>query len=322
MLEHLPYPKIPSVDRRDAATVGGTWVATEKIHGAQLVIGYDGHRFSVGKRKAWLSDDEPFFGWQLLRARLETAARAALSAGAVAVRVYGELYGGAYPHPDVPPVPGMSPVQTGIWYSPEFRFALFDVLRQDRPDAPGRFLIYRDVAAIADRAGLDVVPLLGRGPRASLDALPTRFPSRVPRRLGLPELPDNLAEGLVLRPDERLTPQRRPIVKLKIREFDEQRFDESRTWDERARLDVAALREWADALINAPRLASARSKVGTERPDELLDEVVLDVLVDLAAAFPVATAALTPDEEADLQAYVRELARRDQDRTVHDLRGR
>jgi hypothetical protein len=34
----------------------------------------------------------------------------------------------------------------------------------------------------------------------------------------------------------------RPIVKLKIREFDEQRFDESRTWDERTRLDLADLR--------------------------------------------------------------------------------
>lgn len=305
----MPYPKIPSVDRPDAATVGGTWVATEKIHGAQLVIGFDGRRFSVGKRKAWLRDDEPFFGWQLLRARLETAARAALSGDSVAVRVYGELYGGAYPHPDVPPAPGMSAVQTGVWYSPELRFALFDVLRQDRPNAAARFLIYRDVAAIADRAGLDVVPLLGRGPRASLDALPTRFPSRVPRRLGLPELPDNVAEGLVLRPDERLTPQRRPIVKLKIREFDERRFDESRTWDEHARLDLADLREWADALVNDPRLGSARSKVGADRPEELLDEVVLDVLVDLAEAFPTAMSTLSAGQEAELQAYVRDLAR-------------
>jgi Rnl2 family RNA ligase len=309
VLEHVPYPKIPSVDRRDGAAVGGTWVATEKIHGAQLVIAYDGRRFSVGKRKAWLRDDEPFFGWQLLRARLETAARTALSAGSVAVRVYGELYGGAYPHPDVPPVPGMSPVQTGVWYSQEIRFALFDVLRHDRPNAAGRFLIYRDVAAIADRAGLDVVPLLARGPRSSLDALPTRFPSRVARRLGLPELPGNLAEGLVLRPDERLVPEQRPIVKLKIREFDEQRFDESRTWDERTRLDFADLRGWADVLVNDPRLAGARSKVGADRPDELLDEVVLDVMVDLSEAFPAATAALTDGQEAELQAYVRELAR-------------
>lgn len=309
MIEHVPYPKIPAGARPDGPAVGGPWVATEKIHGAQLVVAYDGHRCAVGKRKAWLHDDEPFFGWQLLRARLEAAARAARSPGGGRVWVYGELYGGGYPHPDVPVVPGMSPVQTGVWYSPEFRFALFDVLREDRPDTPARYLIYRDVAAVADRAGLDVVPLLGRGPRTSLDALPVRFPSRVSRGLGLPDLPGNLAEGLVLRPDERLTPQRRPIVKLKISEFDEQRFDESRPWDAHAPLGLAALREWADALVNDPRLASARSKVGPGRPEELLDEVVLDVLTDLSEAYPAATAALTGDEEAQLYAYVRELTR-------------
>jgi Rnl2 family RNA ligase len=309
VLEHVPYPKIPSVDRPDGPSIGGPWVATEKLHGAQLVVAHDGERFAVGKRKAWLDGGEAFFGWQLLRSRLEQAARAALSPGAVAVRLYGELYGGGYPHTDVPPAPGMSPVQTGIWYSPEVRFALFDVLRHDRPDAPGRYLVYRDLHAIADRAGLDVVPLLGRGPRATLDGLPTRFPTRVPQRLGLPELPGNLAEGLVLRPDERLTPQRRPIVKRKIAEFDERRFGESQPWDERARLDPAELREWADALVNDPRLASARSKVGADRPEELLDEVVLDVMVDLSEAFPAATAALTGDQEADLHAHIRELGR-------------
>ncbi|MGC5010179.1 RNA ligase family protein [Streptosporangium sp. DT93] len=310
-MRHLAYPKIPAVEQPGRTAAGGPWVATEKIHGAQMVIACDGRTVSVGKRKAWLRDDEPFFGWQLLRGGFERAARAALAGGGAAVRVYGELYGGHYPHPGVPPVPGAIPVQTGIWYSPEIRFALFDVLRHEDagdPDDPGVFLTYADVASVAGEAGLDVVPLLARGTRSDLDALPVRFPSRVPRALGLPALADNVAEGIVLRPDAPSAPGRRPIVKLKIEEFDERRFGRSRPWDPYAALDLGELIRIARAMVNEPRLASARSKVGPQVSGELLDEVVLDVMVDLSMAFPAAVAALGDEEEAGLQAAVREAA--------------
>ncbi|GGL57255.1 RNA ligase family protein [Planomonospora parontospora] len=317
-MRHLAYPKIPVVERSGTAAGGGQWVATEKVHGAQMVIACDGRDVSVGKRKAWLRDDEPFFGWQLLRAAFEKAAQAALSRGGTAVHVYGELYGGGYPHPEVPPAPGATPVQTGVWYSPEIRFALFDVLRQEAPDDSGVFLPYSDVAQIAADAGLDAVPLLARGGRTDLDALPVlarggrtdldalpvRFPTRVPQSLGLPALAGNLAEGLVLRPDAPLTPARRPVLKRKIEEFDEQRFDQSRPWDPQTFLTFEELSEIACAMVNGPRFAGARSKVGPSPLDALLDEVVLDVMVDLSLAFPAATAALG-ETEARLQEVVR-----------------
>ncbi|MEU6410563.1 RNA ligase family protein [Microbispora sp. NPDC046933] len=308
-MRHVAYPKIPAADAPGTTVTGGPWVATEKIHGAQMVIAYDGDDLRVGKRKAWLRGDEPFFGWQLLRDALGRAARAALTrGGAAAVRVYGELYGGHYPHPDVPPAPGLAPVQTGIWYSPDVRFALFDVLCHQDPDDSGIFLPYADVAAIAAEAGADVVPLLGRGSRADLDLLPRRFPTRVPRALGLPGLPGNVAEGMVLRPDVPLAPERRPAVKVKIEEFDERRFDQSRPWDPYVMLAQEDLRQIARSLVNGPRLASARSKTGISSRRELLDEVVLDVMVDLTEAFPATMAALDADAESDLQACIREAA--------------
>jgi Rnl2 family RNA ligase len=297
-MHHLAYPKIPTVSAGAAA--GGAWIATEKIHGAQLVLGFDGREVSIGKRKAWLADDEPFFGWQLLRDRLHRTAEAALARGGTTVRVYGELYGGRYPHPRVPPTPGASPVQTGVWYSPDIRFAVFDVLRDDTA-----YLPYADLRAIAGESGVDVVPLLGRGPRQVLDALPVRFPTQLPAALGLPDVSDNLAEGLVLRPDPPAGTTERPILKRKIEEFDEKRFNDSRPWAPWQRIPIADLRDLAHALVNPPRLASARSKVG---PTDFLDEVLLDVMVDLSEAFPVAIAALTPAEEADLHAYIRALA--------------
>jgi Rnl2 family RNA ligase len=303
-VEHLSYPRITTA----GTAVGGDWVATEKIHGGQLVLGFDGRALHVGKRKAWLRPDEAFFGWQLLRPRFAVAAEAALDRGGAAVRIYGELYGGAYPHPDVPPAPGMAPVQTGVWYSPTVRYALFDVLRHAEPGDPGLFLPYAEVAGIAAAAGLDVVPLLARGTRTSLDSVPVRFPTRVPHLLGLPELPGNVAEGLVLRPDSPMAPADRPVRKLKIDEFDERRFGASRKWDPWLHLSPAELRGIATTMVNGPRLASARSKVGPGAGDELLDEVALDVMIDLAEAFPAAMGALDVEEETALQGHIRKTA--------------
>lgn len=303
-VEHMTYPRITT----GGATVGGDWVATEKIHGGQLVLGYDGGALHVGKRKAWLRPDEAFFGWQLLRDRFQLAVEAALDRGGAAVRIFGELYGGAYPHPDVPAAPGMAPVQTGVWYSPTVRYALFDVLRHAEPGDDGRFLPYAEVAAVATAAGLDAVPLLARGTRTSLDAVPVRFPTRVPHLLGLPELDGNLAEGVVLRPDALMAPADRPVRKLKIAEFDERRFSASRRWDPWLHLSPAELREIAATMVNGPRLASARSKVGPDAGADLLDEVTLDVMIDLAEAFPAAMGALDAADEAALQGHIRTLA--------------
>ncbi|HTJ36997.1 MAG TPA: RNA ligase family protein [Dactylosporangium sp.] len=299
-MEHVPYPKIPAT--LSNASSAGPWIATEKIHGAQLVVAFDGHTLRVGKRKAWLRDDETFFGWQLLRGALLRTARAALAHGdAPAVRLYGELYGGHYPHPSISPVPGASPVQTGIWYSPDIRFALFDALFSPSPSGAGTVGTYADVAEIAAGGGVDVVPLLARGPRPVVDAVPVRFASRVPAAHGLPSLPENLAEGVVLRPDARLPLLDRPIVKHKIPEFDEGRFAEARPWD--PHIPSADVGRLAATLVNPPRVASARSKVGPDDPAAIEDEIILDVMIDLTDAFPMLQS--RPDLEEQVRTAVR-----------------
>jgi hypothetical protein len=61
-------------------------------------------------------------------------------------------------------------------------------------------------------------------------------------------------------------------------------------------------------LVNRPRLDSAVSKVWPSALDPLLDEIVLDVMVDLAEAFPAAVAALTDAEHSQIEAAVRQSA--------------
>jgi len=299
--EFLPFPKMPCVGESG----GPVWVALEKIHGAQLVLDVDAEGVRFGKRKGWLQEDEPFFGWQLLRGALRESARSAFAkVGAARLVLYGELFGGGYPHPEVPDR-GLVPVQTGVWYAPDLRWALFEARAVD--GEKDEFLSWTQASSL----GLLMPPLLLRGRKVEVDALSERFPSRVAAALGLPSLGEgNLAEGLVLKPDLRMPAAAYTSSKRKIAEMREAKFDESQPWDPKRAADLATLQGWAERLTNAPRLASAASKVGRHDPAALADEVVLDVLTDLEEAFPGAMSALPTDGWTAIEQAVRAAAAR------------
>ncbi|MDC0720273.1 RNA ligase family protein [Nannocystis bainbridge] len=310
-MRHRYYGKIAGPGESLGLVPGGPWVALEKIHGAQMLIAVAGEQVRFGKRKAWLADGDPFFGWQLVRAGLSEVARAAAGRlGAPLVVFYGELFGGGYPHAEVAAVPGLQPVQTGIWYAPDLRWAAFDALVATSDDDEGELLGWSELAELSRETGMMVPPVVRTGPRPHVEAAPTRAPTRVPAALGLPGLADNFAEGLVVRPDARARPGTRPTYKRKIAEFDEQRFQEAEAWDPNQRPDRAALVAWAERLTNPVRIASAASKWGRDDRQAILDEVELDVLIDLTAAFPVALQAPDEADEAAIRAAIRAAAAR------------
>jgi Rnl2 family RNA ligase len=308
-MRHRYFGKIAGPGESLGVVPAGPWVALEKIHGAQMLIAVAGDAVRFGKRKAWLADDEPFFGWQLVRAGLAERARAAARAiGAPLVVLYGELLGGGYPHPEVAAVPGMQPVQTGIWYAPDLRWAVFDALVAADDADGGELLSFRELSDMCKETGMLHAPVVRAGPRTHCEVAPTRFASRVPAALGLPPLADNFAEGLVIRPDARTRPGERAIYKRKIAEFDELRFKEAEAWDSTQRPDLAALCLWAERMTNPARVASAASKWGRDDRAAILDEVELDVLIDLGAAFPAVARELAGDDEAAVRAVIRRAA--------------
>ena len=253
-MDFLSYPKI---ELRSDRYGGGAWIATEKVHGANFTVATDGAEVRFGKRKAWLEPEERFFGWQLLRAELSEAVMSGwrkLGSQGV-LRLHGELFGGHYPHPSVSAIPGCEAVQTGIWYAPDVRFALFDAFVE-----PARvFLSFDELVRLAALIGLPMVPVLARGSRSELRRIPVRYPSRVATSLGLPAIDGNFAEGYVLKPVARLAPEVRSIIKCKLPEFDERRFDEARPWAERAQLSVDELLTVARRAIT-PRASRARAR--------------------------------------------------------------
>jgi Rnl2 family RNA ligase len=302
------YPKIGG----NADKLGGPWIATEKLHGANFVIGVADDHVFFGKRKEWLAPDAAFFGWQLIAPELGEHCRvlarelAECAPDARQVVCYGELFGGAYPHLDVPAVPGLSAVQTGIWYAPDLQWAMFDVLVARDDDDVGELLAFSELEPLARAAGLATAPVLGRGRRDELDRIAIAAPTELPARLGLPAIANNMREGYVMKPDRRMPSTDRPILKRKLPDFDDARFDEAATWDP-GHLALDQLLAWALRLVNPARVASARSKAGTDRA-AILEEIVLDVLVDLEMVFAASWRSLAPDDEARMQAAIRTAA--------------
>jgi Rnl2 family RNA ligase len=300
-IEHRAFPKI---NRAALGATGGEWVATEKIHGAQIVVGTDGSEVEIGKRRAWLRPGDAFFGWQVIRPLLEEGARSmhARLAARSTLWIYGELFGGGYPHPAVAPIPGFVPVQTGVWYGPDLYFAAFDAATMVAGH-DAYLLGWDELASLAAETGLETVPLLGRGSRVEVESIPVRFETRISARHGLAPIADNYAEGYVLKTAARSRTDDRPSLKRKIPEFEEDRFGNSCPFDPDRHLSPGELTRLARAMVNNPRIASARSKVGTGR-DAVIKEVVLDVLIDLGRMFPRRLKWLASDEETDLAASI------------------
>ncbi|WP_051809121.1 RNA ligase family protein [Streptomyces sp. NRRL S-378] len=292
--EWSPYPKIPANTRLGEAR-GRTWVAHEKVHGANFAVVCDTAGAHPAKRRELLGDDglDDFFGvgriWPALAVAATRCARslreAAGAAPSAVVTLYGELAGGRYPHPDVPAVPDAAAVQTGVWYAPGLIWLPFDatVTGEDGPHWVGD----RTLRAAAASAGLLCVPLLAEGPLARLQELPVLFPTRLPGLLGLPALPDNLAEGLVVKPAGESRGPARPMAKVKQPAFAEDgRFDGARPYQAPAE-GAAGVPGWLLAhgtgLLTPARAASAVSKLGPRTaPADVAAEIARDAAEEVA----------------------------------------
>lgn len=307
-----PYPKL--AERFTGRTLpGGPWIAEEKVHGANLAVRSDGRVSRAASRRRALDDDalDGFFGLTRIWPGLAAAAAAVAGdladevAGFRALVLYGELAGGSYPHAEVPAVPGLAPVQTGVWYGPDLSWLVFDALLLG--DTASVWLSSDDLRRRTQRHGLACVPLLGRGTRAELAGLPVEFATRVPA--GLPALPDNLAEGLVLKPAvawDTAGRGPRPVQKLKTKRFaEDERYEGARpsapppggVTGVPAWLVTAAL----DRLV-PPRAAAARGKLGPDAaPAHLAAEILADALTDLADDL----GGLTDDERTRLTRALR-----------------
>lgn len=329
MAEHIPYPKIAESarhwslrDDQQRELDRASWMVTEKIHGANLCLICDGRHIQGAKRKALLTPGEPFFNVQAVLARLNRSVLALFTRLATlhpqleSIALYGELYGGAYPHEEVTPLPALEPVQTGIWYCPQVDFCAFD-LSITLQGQPPRFMDWPEALTLIEASEIMGAQPLAQGSLGELAEYQTSFDSTIPARHGLPALSEpNWAEGVILRPTTELvfdTPSGplRPLFKRKNPRFAEDaRYHQAQAWGARDMpSEPLALIEWTmRAMLNPNRVAAATSKVGPPQDqsqrDALTHALVEDIWEDLTREHGALLGALSTEDHDLLRAVL------------------
>lgn len=307
MSEFSGYEKMPSslkklgLSESDFAQLEKLkWVVTEKVHGANFSFVYENGILKFAKRKDYLSWEDDFFGFQLVANQIETniiRLFEALSTNIKAKKyiMYGELFGGKYPHSSVEADPNVHAIQTGVYYSPTINFCAFDIAIETENSASKEYLDYETAISYFEKHAVFYAQPLLIGKFGEAVNFDTRINSTIPKQLKLPELTENLIEGVVIKPYNRLdgvSVSSRPIVKLKNKEFDEEKkFHQAEKWTYIPKLsskseDLSFILDELRNYITINRMESATSKIGAldftneQRITAIETEFFRDTLVD------------------------------------------
>lgn len=278
------------------------WVVTEKIHGANFSFVYQQGTMQFARRRGFLSWEDSFFGFQAVVSSIESniqdlfeeiASKEKLlleiADDSFQIIVYGELFGGKYPHPEVAQNRDVQVIQSGVYYSPNICFCAFDIALVTKSSK--FYLSYMYCLALFEKHGIFHAKPLLVGPLAETLHFNTRIGSTIPKALGFPHLAPNLIEGVVLKPFcTGYHTTSRLIFKMKNREFDEdEQYRQSKRWHYTADIEESLSIQTADvvrecvSMVTSLRLESAVSKIGSlvDHVEEVKEEVGLDVLETL-----------------------------------------
>lgn len=292
------------------------WVVTEKVHGANFSFIYENGTLKFAKRKEYLQWTDDFFGFQLVVNKLEDHILRLfeqLSNEIIGEKyiVYGELFGGKYPHPEVDSVTDLHAIQTGVYYTPNIEFCAFDIAIETDGSASKYYLDYETAIAYFKQFGIFHAQPLFIGKLSEAMNFNIRINSTIPKEFNLPELQDNLIEGIVIKSFNQTgnSLSSRSVVKLKNPEFDEEdKFHEAEKWSfipgiSSKTEDLSFITEELRNYITQNRLKSAVSKIGELdmsnqlRISEIKAEFLEDVITDFNENNNGLLNDLSPDEK-------------------------
>lgn len=121
----LVFHEFPSIERmrprvlKDFKSDTNQWICMEKVHGANFSFITNGKQIECCRRNALLAEHETFYNFQTVREKYKNAIFGLFDsiqkmheAKVDQIQVYGELFGGIYPHEKVEDL-GLLHVQKG-----------------------------------------------------------------------------------------------------------------------------------------------------------------------------------------------------------------
>lgn len=210
------------------------WVVQEKVHGANTSFLCDGETVGFAKRTSVLADDEKFYDFQEMLERYHQKVLSLFKRikeshpKVISISVFGEMFGGRYAHEGVTARKGVILIQKGVYYTPDHEFYGFDIYVFE--GETGRYLDVDEVNTLFEAEGFFYAKTLLRGTLSECLAHPNAFQSKISQWLGLPDIADNICEGVIIRPviPQYLRNGSRVLIKSKNARFDEKKSVKTR----------------------------------------------------------------------------------------------
>jgi Rnl2 family RNA ligase len=183
-----------------------TFVIQEKVHGSNSCFVSDGQNVRFAKRTGFVEADERFYDYEELLDRYKDkiislfARLKSAYADLQSLSVFGEMFGGVYPHPNVKNNPRVQNIQKGVFYCPFHEFYGFDLYI--RGTETSRYLPVSETNVLFEAENFFYAKTLFQGSLDDCLLYPNAFQSRIAEWLDLPPIDDNICEGIVIRPAE------------------------------------------------------------------------------------------------------------------------
>lgn len=179
----------------------GEFIVQEKIHGANLSFWTDGKTIRCAKRTGFIEADEKFYNYRLAMEKYKQSILRAFQLIKSEypelnhIAIFGELFGGGYPHPEVERDKQSVVIQKGIYYCPSNEFYAFDIMLDNH-----QYLSVNQANEIFDQANFFYARTLFTGSFNDALNYSNTFESKISGWLGLPAIENNVCEGVVIKP--------------------------------------------------------------------------------------------------------------------------
>jgi Rnl2 family RNA ligase len=254
----------------------GDWVVTEKVHGSNFSFWVTNDSIKMAKRGGWIEDSEKnFYGHKDVLTRYNKNLCVLFhliseffnaTPASINFTLYGEIFGGVYPHSDVPKSNTATRVQKGVYYSPINDFYAFDL------KVNGAFINYKIFEEMMEASGFLWAKSLLISDMKTCMNYPNEFQTKIPEWLELPTIENNICEGVVIKPlDARFFPSHdRVILKNKNEKFTEVAHKKVKQKSDSNSIEIISLTdesknlaEEASSFVTDNRLRNVLSKIGT-----------------------------------------------------------
>ncbi|AXG68328.1 RNA ligase [Kordia sp. SMS9] len=252
------------------------FVVQEKVHGANFSFITDGDTIRVAKRTCLIAEDENFNNHRYVLHKYEKAITGLFKRvkndfpETEMITVFGEIFGGSYPHAEVEKIDGMVRIQKGVFYSPENDFYAFDICINHT-----QYLDVTIANTYFEATGMLYAKTLFAGTFSECMAYPNAFESKVHEWLHLPKIEDNVCEGTIIKPltSKRFGNGQRVIFKNKNEKWSEKSHEKRSRVSKPSAIGMLShtekeLMHTLLGYVNENRLMNVQSKLGEFSPKQ------------------------------------------------------